>query len=198
MPALSRVHDEDRAELDPITLLRAKRGDKAAFGDLVHFYERPVFSLLSRMLLASGQRNLVEDLAQETFVRAYRAISTFGDDGRQHLSSWILTIATRLALDELRKRPLVTEPLGRAVDELPSHRRADDDMERRLLWEAIETAVRQLPPEYRAAFLLREVHGFDYESIADALNVDLGTVKSRLNRARSALRSALAEIHNEK
>ena len=181
---------EEREELDELTLERAKRGDGAAFGVLVRFYERPVFALLARMLFGA-QRHLVEDLAQETFVRAYRAISGFGSDGRQHLSSWLLTIATRIALDELRKRSFATEIPSA---ELPSTHRTDALVERHALAEAIERAVQALPPEYRAAFLLREAHDSDYDAIAAALNVDLGTVKSRLSRARTTLRLALRKF----
>jgi RNA polymerase sigma-70 factor (ECF subfamily) len=183
-----------RVELDELTLLRAKRGDRAAFGALVRFYQRPVFALLSRMRVATDRRDLVEDLAQETFVRALRAIGTFGDDGRNRLSSWLLTIATRVALDALKRRALPTQPLGELSDIVPGTRRADDELERRSLREAIGEAVERLPVGYRAAFLLREVHGFEYEAIAEALDIDVGTVKSRLSRARAALRAALSEI----
>ncbi len=184
-----------RSELDRITLERAKRGDKNAFGELVRFYQRPVFALLSRMLLASAQRNLIEDLAQETFVRAYRAIATFGEDGRDNLTGWLLTIATRVALDALRKSNLRGESRDIAFDRIAGPDRADETLDRRTLATAIEKAVERLPVEYRAAFLLREVHELDYEAIAEALNIDLGTVKSRLSRARAALRLALAEVY---
>ena len=184
-----------REELDELTLARAKRGDRVAFGALVRYYQRPVFALLSRILLATGRRDLVEDLAQETFVRALRAIATFGDDGRNQLSSWLLTIATRVALDALKRRVIPTQPLGELDDILPGPRRADDELDRRTLREAIGAAIETLPVSYRAAFLLREVHGFDYDAIAEALGVDLGTVKSRLSRARTALRAALEGVY---
>jgi RNA polymerase sigma-70 factor (ECF subfamily) len=183
-----------RVELDELTLRRAQRGDRAAFSVLVRFYQKPVFALLSRMLVCSGRRDLVEDLAQETFVRAFRAIDGFGRDGRLRLSSWLLTIAARVALDALKRRALPTEPLDELSDILPGARRADEALERRSLREAIARAVERLPMSYRAAFLLREVHGLEYDAIAEALEVDLGTVKSRLSRARAALRAALTEI----
>jgi len=88
-------------------------------------------------------------------------------------------------------------PIDRAVRQLPGEARTDGDSLRRGIGAAIERAVNALAPEYRAAFLLREVHGLDYEAIAAALQIDLGTVKSRLGRARAALRAALAEIHDE-
>jgi RNA polymerase sigma-70 factor (ECF subfamily) len=199
MQALRLIHSADRpqrpdrVELDELTLARAKRGDRDAFGALVRYYQRPVLALLSRMLLSSDRRDLVEDLAQETFVRALRAIGSFGADGRNRLSSWLLTIATRVALDALKRRQVPTQPLGELSDIVPGPRRADDELERRTLREAIAAAVERLPVGYRAAFLLREVHELDYEQIAEALEVDVGTVKSRLSRARAALRAALSE-----
>jgi len=183
------------AELDEITLERARRGNRDAFRQLVERYERPVFSVLGRMLYACGKESLVDDLAQETFVRVFRALGSFGADGRHRLSSWILTIATRLAIDELRK-PQHTEPFS-ARHDLASDVRADRDSERRGVASAIERAVAALSPEHRATFLLREVHDFEYDEIAEALKVDLGTVKSRLSRARTALRAALKGIHDE-
>jgi RNA polymerase sigma-70 factor (ECF subfamily) len=182
-----------RAELDELTLARAQRGEPAAFRQLVETYQRPVFALLSRMLQARGLAAQVEDLAQETFVRVHRALPEFGRDGRRRLGGWVLTIAARLAIDELRRR--APEPLGGELAQLPGPARTDEPAERRALRAAIERAVERLSPEHRAAFLLREVHGLDYEAIAEALGIDLGTVKSRLGRARAALRQALRHHH---
>jgi RNA polymerase sigma-70 factor, ECF subfamily len=193
IPALKTASRPERIELDELTLRRAKHGDRAAFGVLVRFYQRPVFALLSRMLYARGRRDLVEDLAQETFVRALRAISTFGDDGRDRLSSWLLTIAARVALDALKRRALREEPLDELVDIVPGPRRADEALMQHTLRDALLGAIEQLPLGYRAVFLLREVHDMEYEEIAIALEIDLGTVKSRLSRARAALRKALSE-----
>jgi RNA polymerase sigma-70 factor (ECF subfamily) len=191
-----RVVDEPRG-LDELTVARAARGDRGAFRLLVERYERPVFALLSRMLFRSGRESLVEDLAQETFVRVFRGLADFGRDGRTNLTAWILTIATRLCIDELRKRPLVLEPLDRAARDIAGTTRADHDRERVEVAQAIARAVAELSPEFRATFLLREVHDMDYESIAAALSVDVGTVKSRLNRARLALRRALQGFYDE-
>ena len=190
--------DAEPHALDELTLLRARRGDRAAFRLLVERFEKPVFALLSRMLYRSGRESLVEDLAQETFVRVFRGLPDFGRDGREHLLAWILTIATRLCIDELRKRPMATDPLDRAALAVAGGPRADDDSERAQTAQAIARAVAALSPEFRATFLLREVHDMDYESIAAALRVDLGTVKSRLNRARQLLRRALQGLYDER
>jgi RNA polymerase sigma-70 factor (ECF subfamily) len=179
-------------ELDDLTLRRAQRGDQAAFRALVLRYQRPVFALLGRML-ARSQPGLVEDLAQETFLRVFRALPNFSLSGPARLSTWILSISARLALDELRKHAPQTMPLEEMI-ELPSGERTESGLEQRSLGEAISRAVSQLSPGFRAVFLLREAHDLSYEEIAQALQIDVGTVKSRLLRARAALRVALAGV----
>jgi RNA polymerase sigma-70 factor (ECF subfamily) len=166
-------------ELDELTLKRAQRGEDRACRELVVLYQRRVFALLGRMI---GRSPLVEDLAQETFLRVFRALPAWTPNGPARLSTWILTIATRLALDELaRKKP----QLASIEASIPP------DAEARAMGRAIERAVGQLQAEFRAVFLLREYHDLDYDEIARALDLDLGTVKSRLSRARAALRKAL-------
>ena len=189
---------EDRTDLDDLTLSRARRGDRDAFRALVERYERPVFALLGRMLFRAGRESLVEDLAQETFVRVFRGLPTFGADGRSNVSAWILTIAARLAIDELRRQQPWLESLDARTIGVASPAATDEPSDRLRIAAAIERAVAQLGPEYRAAFLLREVHDMDYESIAEALRVDIGTVKSRLSRARAALRRALQGTYDER
>ena len=181
------------AELDELTLRRAQRGEPAACRALVERYQRPVFALLHRMMGAT-RRDRVEDLAQETFLSVFRSLGQFAPLGPARLSSWILTIATRRAIDDLRKGSEVSSEL--AEERLVSPVRADDRARRRDLGQRMERAVGELAPEYRAAFLLRELHGLEYAEIARALSIDLGTVKSRLARARAALRAALADLED--
>ena len=174
------------AEVDDVTLKRAQRGDERAWRDLIARFERPVHALIWRLLVGRAQHR-AEDLTQETFVRVLRALPGFDPAGRASLSSWILTIATRLALNELRRpdhRELAAEP--------PGTERADAPLERQRLGAALARAVAQLPEGQRAVFVLREYHGLDYEEIAAALEIDAGTVSSRLTRARAAMRAALA------
>mgnify|MGYP001607526879 CR=1 FL=1 len=180
-------------ELDEFTLERAKRGDEAAARSLVIRYQRAVHQLLWRMLECSGRGAVVEDLAQETFIRVFRALPRFTADGPARLSSWILTIAARLALNELRKVPRNTELLD---EELPARERTDTESERRQLGQAVRRALANLSPEHRAVLLLRDVHELAYEEIAQALELELGTVRSRLSRARAALREELGEDAN--
>ena len=179
-------------ELDEPTLLRAMRGDAAAARALVELYQGRVFALVSRMLAGRG-RATIEDAAQDTFLHVFRRLGAFDAHGAARLSTWILTIAARRAIDELRRRrPALLPELDRAGDG-----RTDERAIRRELAQAIEAALHELSPELRAAFLLREYHGLEYAEIAGALDIDLGTVKSRLSRARAALRERLAEVHRE-
>jgi RNA polymerase sigma-70 factor (ECF subfamily) len=184
-----------RAELDDVTLERARRGERGACVALVERYQGPVYAMLSRFL-GGRDRSLIDDLAQETFLRVFRELPRFRPVGAARPSTWILTIATRLAIDEHRRRdrrPAAIE----LSPELVAPERTDHDAERRMLGEAVARAVGGLPAEQRAAFLLRAYHDLDYAEIAEALECDLGTVKSRLSRARARLRSALSDAGDE-
>ena len=178
-------------ELDDVTVRRAARGDADAARALVERYQERVFALTSRMLSGRG-RATVEDIAQDTFLAVFRQLPTFDPAGTASLSTWILTIAARRAIDEVRRqRPVLFAELD---SERTSEDRTDDRTHRRELAAAIEGALRELSPELRAAFLLREYHGLEYVEIAAALAIDLGTVKSRLSRARAGLRARLVEV----
>lgn len=183
-------------ELDEVTLARAQRGDLRAKRALVERYQRPVAALVSRLLRGQADPGLVEDIAQETFLRVFRALPTFDRHGPARLSTWILTIASHRAIDELRRRRVETRPFDPTAFEVPANDRADDSAERKMLARLLSDAIDSLSPEYRAAFVLREYHGLEYAEIARTLGIDLGTVKSRLNRARSRLREALAEVYH--
>lgn len=172
---------------DELTLRRAQRGDEAAWRALIERHQAAVHAVIWRML--AGRRvHRAEDLTQETFVRVLRALPGFDPAGPATLATWILTIATRLVLNELRRpepAALTEEPAGARGD------RADAGAERHRLAAAIQAAVAALPDAQRAVFVLREYHDLDYSEIAAALELDLGTVKSRLARARCALRARL-------
>ena len=170
----------DEPELDELTLRRAQRAEEDACAALVERYQRPVFALLSRMI---GHGPAVEDLAQDTFLKAFRSLDRFDAAGPARLSTWLLTIAARNAIDFLRRaRP---QPEQRASI-------APGSAELR---SAVARAVGELPPDLRATFLMREAHGFSTAVVALALGVEEGTVKSRLSRAREALREALGDYH---
>jgi RNA polymerase sigma-70 factor (ECF subfamily) len=173
-------------ELDRRTLDRCRAKDPIAFRALVVRYERAVFALLSRML---GRGPHVQDLAQDTFLRAYEALPRFDPEGPARLSTWLLTIATRLALDWAKRRdvdpPLVMPPAAPTPETLGA---------RRELARAIERAAQGLTVEQRAVFLLADLHELSVPEIALAVGVAEGTVKSRLSRAREHMRAALLPL----
>ena len=177
-------------------LVAASRGDAAACRALVVRHQRAVFAQLRAMLAPVGRGAVVEDLAQEAFLRAFRALPRFVKDRRAKFKTWMLTITTRVALNELRRRRQRTQELD-TVSEALASRRDDPAVGSALIGPAIEAALRELPDGFRAAFVLRELHDLDYGEIAKMLEIDRGTVKSRLSRARSRLREALAEVDHE-
>ncbi|MEM6989526.1 MAG: sigma-70 family RNA polymerase sigma factor [Myxococcota bacterium] len=178
---------------DRVLVALARDGDRAACRLLIERHEAAVGALLQRLLHGSGLASSSEDLAQETFLRVFKALDRFDPDGPAQLSTWMLTIATRLGLQAIARRRLATAPLDESAvaSTWPQQEAAAEGAR---LGERIAAAVGALAPSYRAAFVLREYHGLDYQEIAEALDVDLGTVKSRLSRARKALRRALAEV----
>lgn len=183
---LRSVKLEDRHDVDDATLDRARRGDVDAFRAIVTCFQQAVFAYLWRMLGARGDRGLVEDLVQDTFVRVHRGLRRFDPAGRGTLKTWIFTIATRTALNELRRTRPPTHGLAAAAHV------ADGGRDARLA-VIVADALARMTPDHRAVLVLREYHELDYAEIAAVLGIDLGTVRSRLSRAREALRQALAE-----
>ena len=170
------------AELDGETLARAQMGDRDAFRALYERYADVVYAFVRRML---GDDAAAEDALQDTFLRVARSLPSFRVDGPAALSTWILTIARRAALTP--RRPPPTVPLReREVAPAPVELGA---VRRRL-----EDALGALSPEQRAVFVLRELSQLSYDEIAVAVGADVGTVRSRLHRARAALQAALGDL----
>ncbi len=174
----------------------------AACRELIRRYARPVFSLLYRMV---RDREVAEDLAQETFVKALNALASYRFEFK--FSSWIFKIAHNAALDHLRRRKLDTISLDVAPNADAAARVEASALqmgspeetplqaiEARELGHAIEAAIGQLRPEYRACILLRHVEERSYEEIAEILELPLGTVKTYIHRARFELRELLAHL----
>jgi RNA polymerase sigma-70 factor (ECF subfamily) len=189
-----------KSDQDIVALARA--GEEPAYRELIRRYERPIFSLLYRMV---RDRELAEDLAQETFVKALNAIESYRPEFK--FSSWIFKIANNAAIDHLRRRELDTLLLeGSPHAETPDAIEATalqigarqesplDAVEARELGGQIEVAIARLRPEYRSCILLRHVEGRAYEEIAEILGLPLGTVKTYIHRARNELRQALAHL----
>ncbi len=193
----------DYATLDDRDLATfAARGQESAFRELLVRYERPVFSLIYRMV---RDRTLAEDLAQEAFIRAFNAIGTYKTSYK--FSNWILKIANNHTIDYLRKRKLDTvsidgSPHARTADEISQSQvviESKDEnpaeyVEHRELGNQIEDAIGGLREEYRTVIVLRHVEGYAYDEIADIMDLPLGTVKTYLHRARGELRKSLAHL----
>lgn len=183
-------------ELDQLTLARARRGEPSALSQLVKMYERPVFALCGR-LLCRRSPSAVEDVAQEAFIRVFRGLGRFDPQGPARLSTWILTVATRTCLNAMRgqrrEQPLEDHALRAEATGADPERSAVLEEDRR----RVEDAMAALPEEMRAVLVLRAYHDLDYPEIAEALDLEVGTVKSRLSRARAALREALGRNEEE-
>jgi RNA polymerase sigma-70 factor, ECF subfamily len=180
-------------ELDTAILHACRAGEPAALHAFVVLYERTVFAFVSRTL---GSGPDVEDLVQEVFLRAFRALRRFDASGRARLSTWLLTIANRLVIDERRKRRVLVLPLG--DDHVaPAHGTPETERRRAELGHAIARAAGQLTAEQRDVFVLAEFHGLEMAEIAQVLSLAEGTVKTRLFRARERLRVLLEAVWEE-
>jgi RNA polymerase sigma-70 factor (ECF subfamily) len=175
-------------------------GNRRAFGELVERYQNRLLNFIYR---TTGDRERAEDLVQETFIRVYRHLHRF--DQTKKFSTWIYTISSNLAKNELRNRsrnPLVlfqTLMKNRQADERPlewedNTYRPDDLFRKRHLKSQVDAAVDQLPEHHRTVFILREMEGKTYEEIAEITSTNLGTVKSRLNRARNNFAQLIAPV----
>ncbi len=165
-------------------------GDSLASGELVGRYRPRLLRFIDRMI---GDRDRAEDLVQEAFVRVFRHLHRF--DPARKFSTWVYTIASNLARNELRNRsrsPLVFHQALPPRDDRDApqiefedvNARPDDQFAHRHLRELVDGVVARLPEHHRAVFAMRELEGRSYEDIAQLTGVNLGTVKSRLNRAR--------------
>jgi RNA polymerase sigma-70 factor (ECF subfamily) len=172
----------------PRFLDRLRAGDAPAFEELVMTYQHRVFGVALRML---GNRAEAEDVAQEAFVRAHRALGGFRGDAK--LSTWLYAITSRLCLNRLasgerRMARQGEDALLRLSDAGP---RPDAALERRELETALGRAIAELPEDRRIVVVLRDLEGLSYEEIAQVLELELGTVRSRLHRARAELKEKL-------
>lgn len=186
--------------MDEIALLsQAQRGDLDAFNRLVLAYQEQLFNIAFRIL---GDEDLAADATQEAFLHAFQKITTFRSGS---LRAWLIRIVTNLCYDELRRqkrRPQTAlEPLTADGEELESPAWMSDSgpspetsLEQKELEHAIEHCLRALPPPFRTIVVLADIEGLDYSEIAVALRIPLGTVKSRLARARMRLRDCLRQF----
>ena len=180
----------------------AQEGRETAFRELVRRYERPVFSLVFRMV---RDRETAEDLAQDAFIKVLNHIDKYSPEFK--FSSWLFKIANNVAIDWMRRKRLDTvsmdgsphattaaEVEATTFDLAAQQESALDEMEARELGTEIERAIAHLRPEYRACIMLRHVEGRSYEEIATTLDLPLGTVKTYIHRARHELRRMLEHL----
>jgi len=186
-------------DIDQQLVERVQRGDKSAFDLLVSKYQRKIFRLLSRLIRDSAE---VEDVAQEAFIKAYRALPNFRGDSAFY--TWLYRIAINTAKNHLvsqgRRAPTTTEA---DIDEAETfddggHLRdlntPDSMLLSKQVAEAVNRAIDQLPEDLRTAIVLREIEGLSYEEIAESMNCPIGTVRSRIFRAREAIAQELKPI----
>ena len=182
-------------DVDAPLVERVKQGDVKAFEMLVVKYQRRIERLVGRMV---RDVDLIPDIAQETFIRAYRALPQFRGDSAFY--TWLYRIAVNTAkkqLMELKRDPLVTESAragrdddddSRVVENEPSDSGTPEALlATKQIAAAVNFAVEALSEELRQAITLREIEGLSYEEIAEVMNCPIGTVRSRIFRAREAI-----------
>ena len=176
----------------------AKQGDQNAFEALIHLYEKKVLALTRRLCANPDD---AQEAAQEAFLAAWQGLPFFR--GESSFATWLYRLTSNACMDLLRKEQRHQSAAGPSLDdeevELPVAATAGDphaEAERTELKAVIAAGLQALQPEYRAVLLLREIHQRSYDEIADILDIDLGTVKSRINRGRKQLRKFLLESGN--
>lgn len=179
-------------EVDHALVLRAQRGDKRAFGLLVDKYQRKLARLLSRMVRDQSE---IEDIVQEAFIKAYRALPNFRGDSAFY--TWLYRIGINTAknhLVSLGRRPTVTTGVEvedaenfEDGDELRTMDTPESSMMTKQIAQTVNDTVASLPEELRIAITLREIEGLSYEEIATIMNCPIGTVRSRIFRARDTI-----------
>ena len=181
---------------------KAKQGDMLAFEELILKHEKIVYNLALRMMNHSED---AMDISQEVFLKAYRSLSNF--DERSAFSTWLYRITHNTCIDEIRKRKgkqtySLEEDLE-SEDGSMQRQVADDgdtpeeSLMRKEQKSEILRALDNLSEEHKAAIILRDVKGMSYEEIAEILELTLGTVKSRINRARNQLKSEILKIREQ-
>jgi len=166
-------------------------GDIECFRLIVERYERPIARMIRNII---NNRESCEDIAQDVFFTAYRKLASF-DPARSNFSTWLFTIARNKSINALRKkRPL-------SMSELPQNsdrHNPSDELAEREFFDELDAGLEALPSAQKRAFVLAEFEELSYEDIAQIEGVRIGTVKSRINRAKKKLAKALKEIRYEK
>lgn len=172
---------------------RARRGDVQAFEELISSYEKRILNIALGML---GNYDDACDVAQEVCLKIYRSINSFRDNSS--FSTWVYRITANTCLDALRKREKTVHMTAISGDgekfeiQTPDSQRSIDDLvESRETSDIVRSCISELMPEYRIIIILRDIYGYSYQEISYILNTNVGTVKSRLNRARALLKDRI-------
>jgi RNA polymerase sigma-70 factor (ECF subfamily) len=191
----------DRDERRLVRRLKAR--DERAFRELVETHQHRVFNLVLRML---GNREEAEDVSQEVFVTVFKAIGTFREESR--LSTWLYRISANHAKNRIKYLARRRTARQDALDEVPEgdlHRHAGEPVpgpdhlaQGREMEALLQRGLQALDEEHRLIIVLRDVEDLSYEEIVEITGMPLGTVKSRLHRARSALRQAVARLETKR
>jgi RNA polymerase sigma-70 factor (ECF subfamily) len=186
-------------EVDAELVARVQRGDKRAFDLLVLKYQRKIMRLLSRMIRDPGD---VEDVAQEAFIKAYRALPAFR--GESAFYTWLYRIAINTARNwqvTSNRRPSTPNSLEAEegetfsqIDNLTDISTPESVLASRQIVATVNTAINALPEDLRTAIVLREIEGMSYEDIAQSMGCPIGTVRSRIFRAREAIAAQLRPV----
>ncbi|MBO5143733.1 MAG: sigma-70 family RNA polymerase sigma factor [Clostridia bacterium] len=175
-------------------LIKAKAGSNEAFEEIVNLYQQKVCSTIYFMV---KNENIVEDLAQEVFIKVYKNISKFNEDSS--LYTWIYRIAMNTCIDQIKKEKrfsyistyVETEDGELEMQLEDESQKLDEIVENKIRKESLIKAIKSLPAEQRALIVLRDIRQFKYMEIAEMLNLNLGTVKSKISRARQTLKECL-------
>ena len=193
-------------DLDDELMERYQKGDESAFTLLVRRHQQPLINFIARFI---NDRNSAEDLAQETFIRIFKAAHRY-KPGRAHFKTWMYHIAKNLCKNELRNRERRDKHRVDNVIDIRNDSNGDSEeidliantpanqafqpevaLERKELRNAIQKAIAELPEQYRLPLVLRDLQGLSYEEIGEVLELRSGTTKSRINRARLMLKDKL-------
>lgn len=185
--------------LDELLVERAKKGDVGAFEQLISQHQKTVYNIAYRL---TGNHEDASDVAQEAFIRAYSSLPDFRGDSS--FATWLYRIVNNACLDELRKRKrqrvtyidqTVAMEDGEVTRQIADPADGPEEaLERVEIQRVVQESISQLEEEYRIVLVMRELQGYSYNEIADTLGINLGTVKSRLNRARNALKEKFGAL----
>ena len=169
---------------------RVLNGDVDSFRILVERYQRPVLSMIQRLIWDSHR---CEEIGQDVFVMAFRKLSAF-DPARSQFSTWLFTIARNMSINALKKKiPVPMEILP----EMPNSRNPSDELSDKEIFTQLDEALKTLPGKLQRAFILAEFEQMPYEEIARIEGARLGTIKSRINRARARLHAAMKDMKGD-